>query len=308
MSTAINEMNELDFHQRFRTEEDCYKYLVKLKWADGFVCDRCHHTSCTELYHRKFPLYQCKNCHYQASAIVGTIFERTRTSLLKWFMAIWQMATDKRGFSAKQLERNIGVTYKTAWLMLHKIREAMIEREHMYFLNGIVELDEAFFGAPKKGGKRGRGTDKTMVLAAVSLTDDGKPNFAKMEVIPDAKSTTLVNFAYREIAPGTEIRSDAHRSYPKLSESGYHHVAHVFDQNKRPEHLKWLHVIVGNAKKMVTSTFHGLGTKHLQRYLNEFCYRFNRRRFKGEGFGRLLRLCVNSPTIIRRELENTFIP
>ncbi len=204
--------------------------------------------------------------------------------------------------SALQLAETIGVTYKTAWLMLQKIRKAMGQRDAQYQLAGIVELDDAYFGAPTEGGKRGRGTEQTKVLVGVSLNQKGHPLYAKMEVIPDIKGTTLVDFAQRCIEPGATINSDAYRSYKALANEGYEHRPIEFNVKKNPDHLKWLHTIISNAKAFIGGTFHGLDEKHLQLYLNEFCYRFNRRHMKPRLFNHLLKLCASTATITYPEL------
>lgn len=228
--------------------------------------------------------------------------EKTRTDLRKWFWAIFLVAHDKRGVSASMLSEELEITYKTAWLMLHKIRKAMGERDTRYTLAGIVELDDAYFGAPTEGGKRGRGTDQAKVLVGLSLNAKGHPQYLKMEVIPDVKGTTLVEFAHRTIESGSMINSDAYRSYNALAEAGYQHNAKTFDAKNDPDHLNWLHTIISNAKAFIGGTFHGLDPKHLQAYLNEFCFRFNRRRFKGELFNRLLSCCASTGTVTYSEL------
>jgi transposase-like protein len=191
--------------------------------------------------------------------------------------------------------------------MCQKIRHAMGERDKHYQLGGIVELDEAFFGAPTEGGKRGRGTDKTAVFVSVSLTEEGKPRFAKMRVVnPDdgecVDSETVIKFADESLAKGSSIRTDGLNIYNKLSENGYTHEPKEFDTKKQPEHLHWTHIIISNVKALIKGTFHGLEPLHLQRYLNEFCYRFNRRWFKSGIFSHLLNTCASSHKITYHEL------
>lgn len=147
--------------------------------------------------------------------------EKTRTDLTKWFLAIYLIAHDKRGVSATRLSEELEVTYLTAWLMIHKIRQAMRKRDAAYTLAGIVELDDAFFGAPSEGGKRGRGTDKTKVLVGVSLNKEGHPLFLKMEVVPNIKGESLTKFAKKAIQSGSTISSDAYHSYRALDGAGF---------------------------------------------------------------------------------------
>ena len=144
-------MNIIEFQRKYGTEEQCRQYLLEKRWPEGFECPRCNHKAYFNVQSRE--LYHCKACNYQSSVSAGTIFDKTRTPLVKWFMAIYLMGEDKRGINALALKKKIGVSYTTAWTMLQKIRHAMGKRDGSYYLSGIVELDEAFFGAPTQGGK-----------------------------------------------------------------------------------------------------------------------------------------------------------
>ncbi|MCZ8515171.1 IS1595 family transposase [Paenibacillus filicis] len=292
----------IQFQKMFKTEADCHQHLFKMKWPEGYHCPKCNHTKAYEIKTRKMPLYECASCEHQTTVIAGTIFEKTRTDLLKWFWAIYLIAHDKRGVSATQLSEELEIAYQTAWTIEHKIRKAMSERDASYTLAGIVELDEGFFGAPTEGGKRGRGTEQTPVLVALSLDKKGCPKYLKMQVIPDVKGTTLVDFAQKYIEEGATIASDRYRSYKALAKEGFQHVAKKYDLAENPDHLKWLHTVISNAKAFIGGTFHGLDPKHLQAYLDEFCYRFNRREFKSELFNRLVQCCISTTTITYPEL------
>lgn len=295
-------MTLLQFQQRFSNEESCYDYLFKMKWPEGFICPRCGQKEYYQTTTRKHPLYECKSCRHQTTVTVGTIFEKTRTPLLKWFWAIYLSAHDKRGVSANFISKEIEVSYWVAWLMLQKIREAMGERDNNYLLNGIVEVDESFFGAPTEGGRRGRGTEKAMVFVELSLNQKGHPQYMKMTVIDNMKKETVIDKIKKTVVTKSEIRSDAYPSYQALSKEGYRHFSAPCDLKSNPDHLGWIHTIISNAKAFIGGTLHGLDSKHLQRYLNEFCYRFNRRMFQGEGFNRLLFSCLTTKTITYSEL------
>lgn len=295
------EISKIEFIKKFSTVEACEQQLFKMKWPNGYKCEKCgcaHHYTTTT---RKLKMYQCKECGYQATVTVNTVMEKTHTCLTKWFLAIYSTACDKRGISAAQLAKDIEVSYPTAWLMLHKIRSAMNEQDANYKLAGIVELDDAYFGGPGKNGKRGRGTDKTKVIVGLSLGDDGHPKFLKMEVIDDVKGATILDFAERQITENSTISSDAYNSYRALAQK-YKHEPKKFNPIHDSDHLKWLHVIISNAKAFIEGTYHGLEKLHLQRYLDEFCYRFYRRKFVGQGFFRLLSCCALNSTITYNEL------
>ena len=211
------------------------------------------------------------------------------------------VACDKRGYSATQLSNEFNLPYNTAWFVLHRIRHAMAQRDNNYMLVGFVEMDDTYFGKTKKNGKRGRGTSKTKVIVALSKDDDGKPKFAKMQVIPNLKGKTIAGFVKDSITAGSVVQSDAYHSYRKPLAEKYLHEYEVFDSDS--DMLRWLHIIIGNAKAFVIGTYHGLDEKHLQRYLDEFCYRFNRRHFRGEIFSRLL--CAVASSLPLRFAELT---
>jgi transposase-like protein len=290
----------LEFKNRFNSEEACREYLYNMRWPEGFVCPKCGHKTCYTITTRH--LYECTACHYQASVTVGTVMERTHLPLEKWFWGMYFVGIDKRGYSATQLARELELSYGTAWHMVHRIRKAMKDRDMQYTLSGIIEMDDAYFGAAKKGSKRGRGTQKAKVMIGVSLDDKGHPQYLKMDVVADMKKETVVQFAQDHIQDGSSISSDAYSSYAVLQQEGYTLSAKVFNPDLDAEHLKWLHRIISNAKALIAGTFHGLGKKHMQRYMDEYCYRFNRRHFQGEIFGRILCSCLASGPITYAEL------
>ena len=298
--TQHQALNWLDFQQRFSSEQACRDYLFKMHWPEGFQCPMCNHSRAYEVKKRR--LFECTQCGYQASVTAGTIMHKTRTPLLVWFWAIYLVASDKRGTSAAQISKQFGISYQTAWLMLHKIRKAMRDRDARYMLAGIVEIDDTMFGAPKEGGKRGRGSDKIKAVVSLSITETGSPLYLKMQVVEDLQASTLSAIAGRVITPNTIVSTDLFRSYSQLGKNGYTHFPQEFNHRDDPGHLKWLHTIIGNAKAFITGTYHGLASKHMQAYLDEYCYRFNHRHFEGQLFNRLLNACVSAHTVTYDQL------
>jgi transposase-like protein len=293
-------MNILDFQKKFGSEDACRDHLFKIRWPDGPTCPKCGAGRFYKITKRN--IYECR-CGHQVSLTAGTIMHGSHLPLTKWFWAIYLCAQDKRGVSALRLKRELHVAYQTAWLMLQKIRRAMGERDGGYLLAGIVETDEMYIGGPEKGGKRGRGTDKTPVQVAVSLDEKGFPQYVKMEPLGDVTGESIRNFVVRNIEKGAIIKTDKYQSYMKAFEGQpYIHKPEKFEISENPEHLKWLHRVVGNAKAFIQGTYHGLGEKHMQAYMNEFCYRFNRRIFSGEIFNRLLNACMVTCPITYQEL------
>ena len=198
---------------------------------------------------------------------------------------MYLVACDKRGISALALAEKIEVCYETAWNVLRRIRAAMETRDAHYKVGQIVEFDDAYFGAKIKG-VRGRGAGNQGVFIAVSKDEDGRPTYLKMHVTDNVQIPSVAKFATECIAPGSVVQTDSFKSYRKPLAKDYTHEAQDFDPNS--EHLRWLHRITGNAKAFINGTYHGTSTKHLQMYLSEFCYRFNRRSFGGAIFDRLL--------------------
>jgi transposase-like protein len=282
-----------EFHEQLGTEESCRDFLYNKRWPNGFICPKCGHKEHFNIKSRN--KFQCKACSHQTTVTAGTIMEKTRTPLSKWFAAIYLVAEDKRGLSAMALQRRIGVAYFTAWTMLQKIRFAMSDRDGTYMLGGIVEMDEGFFGGTAEGSKRGRGTKKTAVLVSVSLTDTGKPKFARMQTVDAVNGENVKAFVKGRVNQGTEIRTDGLAVYNCLAKEGYTHTPLIFDEKNHPEHLHWTHIVISNAKAFVQGTFHGLDCKHLQSYLDEFCYRLNRRYLANDIFSHLANACALAP-------------
>ena len=289
-----NTYSLIEFQSKYGTEEACEQALFQLKWPDGFKCPKCGSDHCTIVGGRRLPLYQCSECRHQTSATAGTIMQNTKLSLVKWFLALYFAATNKDGISGMALAKYISITLKTAWGLLQKIRSAMGEREDMYRLGGSVEMDEAFFGG-KSAGKRGRGSEnKTEVAVALQLGSDGHPQFLKMQVIPDAKGSTILAFAEENVTGGSTIHSDAFRSYNALL-GVYCCDMQKYDPKSGDGRLKWLHVMISNIKANIDGAYHGLEGTYLQRYLDEFCYRFNRRHSRKPLFDHLLACSIWAP-------------
>jgi transposase-like protein len=296
------QMGLLEFMEKFKTDDDCRKYLYKKRFGDGFVCPKCGEKR--EPFHIvSRHLYQCKNCNHQTSVTAGTVMDHSKTSLTKWFLAIYLMSTDKRGCSALQIQKQCKINrYDTAWLMTHKIKQAMSERDKNYKLSGRIEVDESFFGATHEGSKPGRGTDKTPVVFGLSLNSKGHPIYLRAKIVENVDSEEIIKFANECIEKGSTIISDGLSPYLKLKENGFLHESAPFDLKELPEHLKWIHRIIGNAKSYISGTFHGLSKLHLKAFLDEFCYRFNRRFYEKELFARTVFACVKSSVFTRKML------
>ena len=287
------ELSLREYMNRFSSEDACVSYLIGKKWPNGFVCPKCGAKDAYYIKTRK--KYQCKQCRCQTTITAHTIMHRSHLPLVLWFMAFYFVACDKRGISAVALSGKLDVCYETAWYMLMRIRKAMDAREHQYILAGQLEMDDSYFGAKVKG-KEGRGAGNQSVMVAVSKKTDGTPGFLKMRITDDVKRSSVRQFLTENIAKGSVVETDGFRSYIQPLREGYTQVAEDFDPDSA--HLLWIHMIIGNAKAFLNGTYHGTSTKHLQLYLSEFCYRFNRRFLHGNIFDHLVSAATLSYNIL----------
>lgn len=293
-----NTVSFFEFQERFQTEEACFRHLQKLRWPDGFRCPACGHTQAYFMKKRK--VFQCANCRHQTSLTTHTIFHKTHTPLKKWFWAVFLVGSDKRGCSAQRLSKLIGVSYPTAWLMIHKIRNAMKNRDARYKLRHLIEMDDSFFGG-KSAGKRGRGAlNKSKVVIAVENRGN-HPGYATMQVVNHIDANNLKEFVYRAIEPYQTIKTDAYPSYNFVAEE-YEHLKEIVKPCEAMDKLPWVHILIGNVKNFIRGTYHGVSHKHLQTYLSEFCYRFNRRFVEGQITDRILTACLGTPPFTYAEL------
>jgi transposase-like protein len=259
-----------DLERRFATEEACRRYLADLRWPEGFRCPRC---GGTEAWPMSTGLLRCRACEYKLSLTTGTVFEGTRKPLLMWFRAIWWVVSQKNGASAKGIQRMLELgSYQTAWAWLHKMRRAMV-RPGRDRLRGVVEIDETYVGG-EKPGKRGRGA-LGKVLVAVAVEDKGYEGLGRIRlaVVPDASQKSLAAFVTQTVDPDSTIRTDDWSGYDTLSDVGYPHTV-------APSHeLKIAHLAVSLLKRWLGGTHQGaVSHQHLDYYLDEFTFRFNRRR------------------------------
>lgn len=286
-----------EFQKRFSTEEACWRHLLKVRWPEGFVCPRCGHREAS--FHRTRRLFQCKACRYQASVTAGTVFHKTRTPLVKWFWMIYLMSSQKTGVSILGLQRLLEIpSYQTAWAMAHKIRRAMGSRDAAYRLAGLIEMDDTYVGPP--GGK-GRGTTKTPVVVAVESRGK-KAGFASMRVVEDLSKERITAFSNEKIGSAHAVRTDGFASYFFGLGDHAHEMVIVENGDDASKLLPWVHTLIANAKNMLRGAHHGVSTKHLQRYLDEFCYRFNRRFWPAQSFSRLLQATITTTPTTYAEL------
>jgi len=301
------------FLERFGTDEQCRSYVFQARWPEGFCCCGCGHGHAHALKTRQ--VYECAACGKQHSLLAGTIFEQTKTGLARWFLAIFLVTSSKGGISAMELQRQMGFgSYQTAWTWLHKIRKAMI-RPDRGLLTERVEADETYLGAPKPG-KPGRGAAGKTVVAGAIESGRGKSKGRRlgrlrMAVVPDASANSLGGFLADTVAKTTEIATDGWSGYTSLDAAGYDHEPLNLNASWGDASLRLpaVHLVFGLAKRWLLGTHHGaVRRKHLQAYLDEFVFRFNRRTAKSiaHRFARLVEHAVQiQPTTYRALVAET---
>jgi transposase-like protein len=283
----------LELEARFSSDEACRGYLFRLRWRDGFACPRC---GGRKAWPASDLLWECAGCHGQISVTAGTIFQDTHLPLTLWFRAAWWVTSQKNGVSAMGLQRVLGLkSYKAAWTMLHKLRHAMV-RPGRDRLQGRVEVDEAFVGGEEEG-VHGRQTEsKAMIAVAVEEDGDGIGRI-RMRRIADASAESLVPFIEDSVEPGSVVHTDGWRGYHPLKTRGYEHEVTRLRRQDQPawELMPRVHLAVALLKRWLLGTHQGgVSAEHLDAYLDEFTFRFNRRKSRSRGklFYRLLEQSV----------------
>lgn len=291
----------IEFEQQFNTEQKCKEYLYQIRWPGGFACQRC---GCQKCWNIQGGLYRCSQCRYHLSVTAGTIFQDSRIPLRVWFQAIWQVVSQKHGISGLGLQRVLGLKrYETTWTMLHKLRTAMV-RPGRDRLTGPVQVDETYIGGPHSG-KRGRGAaGKILVLVAVEVKD-GHAGRIRLHQVKDASGASLIPAIEKSVEPKSEIRTDGWEGYGGLSSAGYSHTIIRDTAEVGKNLLPLANRVVALLKRWLIGTHQGKpSASHLDYYLDEFVFRFNRRTSRSRGllFYRLIQQAVNIRPIRNQDI------
>lgn len=282
----------MELEKRFSTDQACRDYLFALRWPDGFVCPRCGGRAAWPMARS---LWLCGQCRHQASVTAGTIFQDGRLSLTLWFRAMWYVTSQKNGVSALGVQRVLGLgSYQTAWAWLHKLRRAMI-RPGRDRLAGTVEVDETYWGAEEEGVVGRLTEDKALFLVAAQQDGPRKIGRIRMRRVPDLTKTTVHGFITENIEPGSVLRTDGLSVYAGLA--GYRHDPVVVTGSGKTadELLPRVHTVVSLVKRWLLGTHQGaVSHRHLDYYLDEYTFRFNRRTSASRGklFYRLVQQAV----------------
>lgn len=273
---------------RFRVDEDCFRYLAEVRWGGAFRCPSCSHTSA---WYRQRGRFRCAACHSDTSVTHGTVFAHSHIPIKLWFLALWHVVSQKHGINALGLSRALGITrQKTGWQLLKKIRSGMI-RPHRDRLSGLIEVDEVLLGGKRHKFEGRSPQGKTLVLMAVEDTGKGHIGRIRTQIIPDATARSLHIAIGEMVEPGSTVRTDGWTSY-RLEQWGYRH-RRVTRQTVAPEDdtTPLVHLVSSLLKRWLLGTHQGgVQITHLQEYLDEFVFRFNRRtsRSRGKLFYRLI--------------------
>jgi transposase-like protein len=292
----------VEFRERFATEPACEHYVAALRWPDGFVCPECGTKKAWEM---KRQLYWCRGCGYQASVTAGTLFHDTHKPLRLWFEAMWYVTSQKSGVSALGLQRVLGLgSYHTAWNWLHKLRRAMV-RPGRDRLSGTVEVDEIFIGG-ERPGKRGRGAEgKALVVIAAQEAEKGIGRI-RMRRVADAAGDSLEPAVWEMVEPGSVVRTDGWRGYNGLTELGYQHQVVGKQPGLGDNLLPLVNRVASLLQRWLLGTHQGaVQHSHLEYYLDEYTFRFNRRSSKSRGllFYRLISQAIDLGPVLESDLK-----
>ena len=295
-----------EFIENYSEDSQCKASFIQYRFNAGVICKKCGNRE--HYWLSTVEQFKCKGCGFRTTLRSGTVLQASKLPYSYWFMAMYLMTFTKKGLSALELQSQLGhKRYQPVWEMMHKIRIAMGKRDDQYNLSGKLEMDEAFFRTVnelKRGEiiKRGKGSQlqtKVLVMAeserVPAARRRGKSRqckYFKMEVIEDLKSETINEVASRQVETGSTVTTDAYTSFKRLHEQVGKHKPVNVERVPASKALPWVHVAISNSKRTLLSTYHRINGEYLQNYLNEFCYRLNRRYIKSNIFERLLAVVV----------------
>lgn len=303
----------VDFLDQYGTEVKCRRALFRSRWPEGFRCPKCAGSARSRFHRHGQVYYQCSACRHQTSLVSGTVFEGTKLPLTTWFLAIHLLTSTKTNLAALELMRHLGVCYRTAWRLKHKVMQAMTAREETRQLNGLVQIDDAYLGGERNGGKRGRGSENKQAFLVAVETDENleRPRCAVIEPIRTFDDPSVEDWAKRRLAPQAEVYTDGLAVFRRFADADHAHTT-IVAQSKRDKvetrGARWVNVVLSNVKRAIDGCYHALKQhKYARRYLAEAAYRFNRRFHLPELLPRLLRamvLCTPCAEPLLRQASN----
>ena len=288
-----------EFLKRYGTQAQCEAAVAQARWPDGYYCPTCQGTSHCIVWHGTVKTFQCNRCHTQATLTAGTIFHASKLPLTKWFQAMYFLTQTKNNVSALELKRLIGVCYRTAWRVKHKLVQVMTERERVTVLSERVEVDDAYLGGVRTGGKVGRGSEnKVPFIAAVQTDDQGHPLRAVFSPVKEFSSAEIAAWARRSLAPAATVVSDGLACFRAVTAAGCIHEPQIVGTKRKSTDMAcfaWVNTVLSNIKTAISGTYHSFKfQKYVHRYLAEAQYRFNRRFDLKTMLPRLISAAVNT--------------
>lgn len=270
-----------DFMKQYGTEEQCEKAFTQARWPDGFCCPRCAHKTAAQYRRGGRAFWHCGACHLQVSLRSGTIMEHSHLPLTKWYLAIYLMTQSKTNIAALAMKRQLGISWKSAWLLKHKLMEVMRQREAARPLAGDVRVDDAYLGGERPGGGPGRGSSNKVPFVAAVEMREGRPQRVRFDPVTGFTFAALTVWAQSALVPGSSIVSDGLIGFEVLGHIGYTHKTVLAPKGKAGteiEPFKWLNVLLGNLKTALSGAHHAFKfAKYAHHYLADVGYRFNRR-------------------------------
>lgn len=302
-----------EFMAGYGTEAKCRRALYHARWPKGFRCPACEHRGRSTFRRQGQIYYQCRSCGHQTTLVSGTLMQSTKLPLATWFLAMHLLTSTKTNMAALELKRHLGVCYRTAWRLKHKIMQSMMDREEPRRLQGFVQIDDAYLGGERNGGKAGRGSENKQAFVVAVETDETleHPRFAVIEPVRTFSNAVITEWAERRLAPEAEAFSDGLVAFRRFVDTGHAHTVLNTPGGRAATEVKgarWVNVVMSNVKRALDGVYHALKQKrYARRYLAEAAYRFNRRFRLPEMLPRLARavaLCKPFPEPILRSASN----
>lgn len=302
-----------DFMVQYGTEAKCRRALFKSRWPKGFRCPTCEGRRSSRFHREGQCYFQCSACRHQTTLISGTLFEATKLPLTTWFLALHLLTSTKTNMAALELKRHLGVGYNAAWRIKHKVMQAMTEREESRRLSGFVQIDDAYLGGERNGGKPGRGSENKQAFLIAVETDETfqRPKFAVIEPVPTFSDEAIIDWSERRLMPETEVFSDGLGAFRRFADKGHAHTVLKTAGGRAATEVdgaRWVNILLSNVKRSIGGAYHSFSQgKYARRYLGEAAYRFNRRFKLRELMPRLITamiVCSPCATATLRQASN----
>ncbi|MDE1886429.1 MAG: IS1595 family transposase [Xanthomonadaceae bacterium] len=271
------------FLEQYGSESKCYRALYRARWPKGFRCPACGDRRRSQFRRGRQVYYQCRACRHQTTLLAGTVFAATKLPLRTWMLAMYLLTSSKTNMAALELMRHLGVNYKAAWRIKHKVMQAMTQREELRQLTGFVQIDDAYLGGERNGGKPGRGSENKQPFLIAVATDETleHPGYAIIEPVRTFDDTAVRDWQKRRLAKDAEVYTDGLSCFRRLEEAGHAHTVLVTGGGRaacEARGARWVNVLLANVKRAISGSYHAIRQgKYARRYLAEAAYRFNRR-------------------------------